>query len=43
VGLLERHHGNVADVARQLDRKWSVVWRWIKRHQLDPETYRRPR
>jgi DNA-binding NtrC family response regulator len=43
VALLEQHQGSVADVARQLDRRWSVVWRWMKRHQLDPSRYRRPR
>jgi len=43
IALLQEHQGSVADVARQLDRRWSVVWRWIKRHQLDPESYRRSR
>jgi transcriptional regulator with PAS, ATPase and Fis domain len=42
VALLEQHHGNVADVARQLDRQGSVVWRWVKRHGLDPANHRRP-
>jgi DNA-binding NtrC family response regulator len=41
--LLEDHDGRVADVARLLDRQWSVVWRWIKRHDLDPDTFRKPR
>jgi transcriptional regulator with PAS, ATPase and Fis domain len=41
--LLEKHEGRVADVARQLDRRWSVVWRWIKRHGLDADRYRRSR
>jgi transcriptional regulator with PAS, ATPase and Fis domain len=38
--LLQHHQGNVADLARQLDRRWSVVWRWLKRHDLDPERFR---
>jgi transcriptional regulator with PAS, ATPase and Fis domain len=43
VALLQQHQGSVAEIARLLDRRWSVVWRWIKRHQLDPESYRTPR
>jgi transcriptional regulator with PAS, ATPase and Fis domain len=42
LGLLQQREGRVADVARLLDRRWSVVLRWIKRHQLDPERFRRP-
>jgi transcriptional regulator with PAS, ATPase and Fis domain len=41
--LLEQHEGRVADVARVLDRRWSVVWRWTKKYQLDPDRFRRPR
>jgi DNA-binding NtrC family response regulator len=38
--LLRQHQGNVSRVARSLDRKWAVVWRWIGRHQLRPEQFR---
>lgn len=38
--LLRQHHGNVASVARSLDRKWAVVGRWIARHELRPEQFR---
>jgi DNA-binding NtrC family response regulator len=38
--LLRQHRGNVANVARSLDRKWNVVWRWLIRHQLEPERFR---
>lgn len=38
--LLERHKGNVAEVARELDRQWAVVWRWIQQNDLDVEKYR---
>jgi transcriptional regulator with PAS, ATPase and Fis domain len=41
--LLVRHQGRVADVARTLDRRWAVVWRWMKNHSLDPDQYRAPR
>jgi transcriptional regulator with PAS, ATPase and Fis domain len=38
--LLRQHHGNVSGVARSLDRKWAVVWRWISRHELRPDQFR---
>ena len=38
--LLVRHQGNVAEVARELDRQWAVVWRWIRKSGLDVEKYR---
>lgn len=38
--LLRQHNGNVSGVARSLDRKWAVVWRWIARHELRPEQFR---
>jgi DNA-binding NtrC family response regulator len=38
--LLDRHKGNVAEVARELDRQWAVVWRWILKSGLDVEKYR---
>ncbi len=36
--LLKQHGGNVASVARALDRKWNVVWRWIVKYRLRPKT-----
>jgi sigma-54 dependent transcriptional regulator, acetoin dehydrogenase operon transcriptional activator AcoR len=38
--LLRQHRGNVSGVARSLDRKWAVVWRWIARYELPVERYR---
>jgi len=38
--LLREHRGNVAHVARSLDRRWNVVWRWLVRHELEPERFR---
>jgi transcriptional regulator of acetoin/glycerol metabolism len=38
--LLDRHQGNVAEVARELDRQWAVVWRWVVQSGLDVEKYR---
>lgn len=38
--LLKRHQGNVMDVARELDRHWSVVWRWIRRHGLSVDGFK---
>ncbi|HET6284302.1 MAG TPA: sigma 54-interacting transcriptional regulator [Polyangia bacterium] len=38
--LLREHHGNVASVARALDRQWAVVWRWLVKHDLDASTFR---
>jgi two-component system NtrC family response regulator len=39
--LLAEHGGNVAQVARVLDRQWAVVWRWIVKHEIDPVKYRK--
>jgi transcriptional regulator with PAS, ATPase and Fis domain len=39
--LLDLHKGNVAEVARALDRQWAVVWRSILKSGLDVENYRR--
>jgi transcriptional regulator of acetoin/glycerol metabolism len=36
--LLKQHGGNVASVARTLDRKWNVVWRWIVKYRLRAKT-----
>jgi len=38
--LLKQHDGNVASVARALDRKWNVVWRWVVKYKLRPERFR---
>ena len=34
--LLVEHDGNLAAVARALDRQWTVVKRWVKKHDLEP-------
>lgn len=39
--LLVRHDGNVAEVARELDRQWAVVWRWIVKSGLDVHKLRK--
>jgi transcriptional regulator with PAS, ATPase and Fis domain len=38
--LLERYDGNVLRVARQLDRKPALVYRWAKRFGLDVDEFR---
>jgi transcriptional regulator of acetoin/glycerol metabolism len=38
--LLEQHKGNVAEVARSLDRQWAVVWRAMHKLGLSAEKYR---
>ena len=40
--LLRQQSGRVSDVARRLGCQSSVVWRWIKRHQLDAANFRKP-
>jgi DNA-binding NtrC family response regulator len=40
--LLAEHDGNVAAVARALDRQWTVVWRWVTKHGLLPTRPGRP-
>jgi DNA-binding NtrC family response regulator len=37
---IERHHGNLAQVARELDRQWAVVWRWAQQDGIEVEKYR---
>lgn len=39
--LLNRHKGNIAEVARELDRQWAVVWRWVQKSGVDIDKYRR--
>jgi DNA-binding NtrC family response regulator len=38
--LLREHRGNVSQMARSLGRRWNVVWRWLVRHELEPERFR---
>jgi transcriptional regulator with PAS, ATPase and Fis domain len=38
--LLRKHRGNVAAVAKALDRRWNVVQRWMQRHELDADRFR---
>ena len=39
--LMRDHQGNVAGVARTLDRGWNTVWRWLTRHEIAPERFRK--
>ena len=39
--LLRSYGGCIADVARHLDRGRMQIYRWMKRHGLKPEMYRR--
>jgi transcriptional regulator with GAF, ATPase, and Fis domain len=39
--LLQQHEGNVAGVARALDRKWNVVQRWLVRYKLQASRFRK--
>jgi transcriptional regulator with PAS, ATPase and Fis domain len=38
--LLREHRGNVAAVAKALDRQWNVVHRSLVKHGLDPDRFR---
>jgi transcriptional regulator with GAF, ATPase, and Fis domain len=40
VQLLDEHQGRIADVARVLDRRWQVVWKWLKSDGIDPNRFR---
>jgi DNA-binding NtrC family response regulator len=40
VQLLERYRGNVAHVARHLDRHWGVVQRALTKHRIEADAYR---
>ena len=40
-GLLVKHQGNVAEVARALGKARMQVHRWLKRFVIDPDRYRR--
>jgi len=39
--MLRQHHGDVGQVARELNRQRTLVWRWIRRAALDPAQFRR--
>jgi DNA-binding NtrC family response regulator len=38
--LLEEHAGNVAEMARTLNRQRTLVWRWLRKAGLDPSQFR---
>jgi len=38
--LLERHHGNVGRIAREIGRQRTLVWRWLRKAGLNPAIYR---
>ena len=40
IQLLQSHQGNVAEVARHLDRHWGVVQRTLAKHGIDAAAYR---
>jgi transcriptional regulator with PAS, ATPase and Fis domain len=39
--LLKQHDGNISGVARALDRKWNVVYRWLQRYKLQAGRFRK--
>jgi DNA-binding NtrC family response regulator len=41
VQLLEKHRGNVAQVARDMSTSRAAVWRLTKRYGVDPESFRK--
>jgi transcriptional regulator with PAS, ATPase and Fis domain len=38
--LLSRHGGDVAQMAREIGRQRTLVWRWLRENQLRPDDYR---
>jgi transcriptional regulator with PAS, ATPase and Fis domain len=38
--LLSRHGGDVAQMAREIGRQRTLVWRWLRENQLSPDDYR---
>ena len=40
IELLRRYRGNVAEVARHLDRHWGVVQRALGKHKIDADAFR---
>ncbi|WP_394822899.1 sigma 54-interacting transcriptional regulator [Pendulispora albinea] len=41
VTLLREHKGNIAAVARTMGKARMQIQRWLKRHQIDPESFRK--
>ena len=41
VALMRRHGGNVTAVARELGKARMQIQRWLKRYDIDPESFRR--
>jgi DNA-binding NtrC family response regulator len=39
IGLLQKHHGNITAVAREMERDRVQIRRWIKQYQLRVEDY----
>jgi transcriptional regulator with PAS, ATPase and Fis domain len=39
--LLVRHGGDVAQLAREIGRQRTLVWRWLRENQLHPGDYKR--
>jgi transcriptional regulator with PAS, ATPase and Fis domain len=40
--LMRRYNGNVAHVAKHLDRQWAVISRSLRRYGIDPSQFRPP-
>lgn len=40
VSMLERHHGSVAEIARETGRSRAQVYRWLKQYDLNADLYR---
>ena len=40
VALIERFDGNLSDVARHVGRSRKQIYRWLKRHGVDPQAAR---
>jgi DNA-binding NtrC family response regulator len=38
--LMRQYQGNVAHVAKHLNRQWAVIWRCLQRYGIDPDAYR---
>jgi len=38
--LLSRHGGDVAQMAREIGRQRTLVWRWLRENQLRPDDFR---
>ena len=41
VAMLETHRGNVSDVSRALGKTRMQIHRWMRRFEIDPETFRK--